>query len=114
MQFLRFPQVSSSVPVTPLIETSSKPPSRPRTAPQMQTHEQPKRELNSKSAGLFQPNLQSVDENIETESLNTNTNVSPTTKFDIQRDVQILTLDDNDNKNQSQQITNEEIEQIPF
>jgi hypothetical protein len=97
-----------------LIESSSKPPSRPRTAPQIQTNEQPKTESNSKSAGLFQPNLQSVDKNIEKESLNTKPNVSQSTKIDIQRDVQILTLDDDDDKNQSQQITNEENQQIPF
>jgi hypothetical protein len=109
---IRFPSVSSSIPVTLLNETPSRPISRPRTAPQMQASVQPKTDLTSKSAGTYQENLHPIAEHTAAESLNTKPNVTQPTKVDLQRDVQILTLDDDENPNE--QLIYGENEQTPF
>lgn len=93
----RFPNVSSSIPLPLPNNTPSRPISRPRTAPEIAT----KRELSSKSITVFP----TVDENTEI-------NVTQPTKVDLQRDVQILTLPDNENENH--QLEHTEHDQIPF
>ncbi|CAF0797225.1 unnamed protein product [Rotaria sordida] len=108
----RFPQVSSLIPVTPLNENSSRPDSRPRTAPATQIKVRPKTEFHSKSIGTFQTNLESINENTETTSLDTKTIVPQPTKVDVSRDIQILTLNDNEDK--SKKTTNESSEKLPF
>jgi hypothetical protein len=78
-----------------LNENRPKSTSRARTAPQMSPNVQPKLEP-SKSIVEFQTNLQSIDENTETDSLETKPNLTQPTKVDLKRDVQILILDDNE------------------
>ncbi|CAF4535056.1 unnamed protein product [Rotaria sp. Silwood1] len=108
----RFPQVSSLKPITPLNENSSRPISRPRTAPPTQVQVRPKTEFHSKSMGTFQTNLEQINENTETTSLDTKTTVPEATKVDVNCDIQILTLDDNEDKNKK--TTNEQDEKVPF
>jgi hypothetical protein len=109
---IRFPHVSSS-PSSPK-EHSSRPSSRPRTAPQIHAKEPTKIEFHSQSATVFQTNLAPIDENIETELLVTKTIVPQPTKIDYKRDIQILTLTDDDDEKNTQQITNVAKEQLPF
>jgi len=97
---IRFPYVSSSIPTTPLNRTPSKRMSRARTAPPLQLKE----ELPIKSAEVVQTNLQPIIENIET-------TITEPTKVDVQRDIQILTFD-NDDEYPSQQFTTIETQQI--
>ncbi len=96
-----------------MTETSPKPISRARTAPQMRVQVQLKTEMNSKSAGVCQTNLQSIDKKIETASVHEKPNVTQPTKCDIQRDIQILILDDHDDENKSHQATNTENGPLP-
>ncbi|CAF4089385.1 unnamed protein product [Rotaria sp. Silwood2] len=104
----KFPQVSSLIPVTPLNDNSSRPISRPRTAPPTQGKVRPKTEFHSKSMGTFQTNLELINESTETTSLDTKTIVPESTKVDVNCDVQILTLDDNEDE--SKKTTNQQNE----
>ncbi len=84
-----------------------------------------KTEFNNKSTEVVESNLQTVDENIETESINTKPNTPQPITVDIQHEVQILIFNDDENKiqqitnegNKIQKITNvgyEGYDQIPF
>lgn len=101
---IRFPHVSSSIPVTP-----PKPPSRPRTAPEIPCRNQSSR----KSSRATRTDLPVINENLEKEPVsNIESNVIQPTTIDVQRDVQILTLDDTTYP--TQQLLHESNEQIPF
>ncbi|CAF1201324.1 unnamed protein product [Rotaria magnacalcarata] len=114
----RFPYVSSTMLIVPSNENSSRPLSRPRTAPATQaTAAQSKADFHSKSVGGLQHNLETTDENSELMLTMTESIVLEPTPIDVKHDIQILTLDDNDNDNdndKSQPTINEENEKIPF
>jgi hypothetical protein len=75
--------------------------SRVRTAPQLRLKE----ELPIKSAEVVPTNLQPANENTETI-------ITQPTKVDVQRDIQILTLDDDEHPSQPIKIV--ETQQIPI
>lgn len=100
---IRFPCVSSTHPPTP-----PKPPSRPRTAPNPRS----RAESSVKSAGSSRTLLPLINENSDKDSTTIESNVIQPTQIDVQRDVQILILDDNDHS--TQRIGHEITEQIPF
>ncbi|CAF4597437.1 unnamed protein product [Rotaria socialis] len=111
----RFPHVSSMVIIVPPNGNPSRPLSRPRTAPATQaTAAQSKADFHSKSAGGFQNNLETTDENSELMLTMTESIVLEPTPVDVKCDIQILTLDDNDNGNKSQPTIIEENEKTPF
>ena len=59
---------------------------------------QQKTNFHSKSTGALRTNIGFIDENTEEQTLNTETSVLQPTKTEIKRDIQILTLDRNNEK----------------
>lgn len=77
-----------------------KPISRSRTTPS--SHQ------STRSNGAFQTNLQSINEEVHVKPI-----VPQPTQVDAQRDIQVLTLNDDGNQNQ-QLSTNQGQDEVPF
>ena len=104
---IRYPYVSTSIPVTPLNRNSLKTSSRPQTAPIMPVAVHVKTD--------YQSDLCSIDENREKRSPTRKSLISSQpTKINIQRDVQILTLNDDIKQNKYHVITKRDNDKIPF
>jgi len=99
-KIFRFPNVSSNQPLPSINENPPKPNSRSRTTPQVQSTPN----NSNKSTRIFQTNLEPIDEK---------NNVVQPTEVDIKRDIQILTLNDDENP-PNQQTTIEEQNEVPF
>lgn len=96
MNFSRFSPVPSNEP--------SKPPSRSRTSPSTQSTSH----QSTKSNGTFQASLQPIGEETNTKPV-----IPQPTRVDAQRDIQILTLNDDGNQNH-QPSTNQGQDEVPF